>query len=198
MEQTAFDPETERLEALGRYDVLDTEPEPSFERLVGLARQLLGVPTALITLVAEERQWFKARVGFEPGETGRDVSFRDHTIRQGRVMVVRDAQKDPRFQDNPLVTGAPGIRFYAGAPFETPDGYKLGALCVIDTAPRAEFSVEAEAALSELSALVMDALELRRAAAAAVTETAALRASETRLRQPVGRGFPLCGRPTAS
>ncbi len=187
MEQVTFDLETERLEALGRYGVLDTEPEPSFERVVRLARQLLGVPTALVTLVVEERQWFKARVGFEPGETGRDVSFCDHTIRQGGVMVVRDAQKDPRFQDNPLVTGAPGIRFYAGAPLETPDGYKLGALCVIDTAPHAEFSAEAEAVLSELSALVMDALELRRAAAAAVTETAALRASETRLRQLVGR-----------
>ncbi len=185
MERTDYDLETERLEVLERYGVLGTAPEPSFDRVVRVARQLLGVPIALVTLVDEDRQWFKARVGLELSETGRDVSFCDHAIRQDGVMVVRDAQKDPRFQDNPLVTGAPGIRFYAGAPLETLDGYKLGTLCVIDTTPRAEFSAEAEAVLTELAALVMDALELRRAAATA--EARASGASERRLRRLVGQ-----------
>lgn len=186
VEETGYDLETERLEVLGRYGV-GTAPEPSLDRVVRVARQLLGVPIALVTLIAEERQWFKARVGLELSETGRDISFCDHAIRQDGVMVVRDPQKDPRFQHNPLVTGAPGIRFYAGAPLETPNGYKLGTLCVIDTAPRTEFSAEAEAVLTELAALVMDVLEVRRAAASAEAAAQALEASQTRLRLLVGQ-----------
>ena len=164
------DLETERLAVLGQYGVLDTAPEPSFERVVRLAEHLLEVPIALVTLVAEKRAWFKARVGFELHETGRDISFCDHTIRQDGVMVVHDAQKDPRFRDNPLVTGAPGIRFYAGAPLTAPSGYNLGALCVLDRVPRT-VSAETAATLTDLAAVVMSEFELRR-----------LRASEARLR----------------
>lgn len=103
--ERAADLETERLEVLGQYGVLDTEPEPSFERVVRFAERFLEVPIVLVTLVAEKRGWFKARVGLELYETGWDISFCDHTICQDGVMVVRDAQKDPRFRDNPLITG---------------------------------------------------------------------------------------------
>ena len=187
MVRTAYDPKTERLEVLSRYAVLDTEPEPTFERVVALAQRIFEVPMVLITLVAEEGGWLKARVGLDLRELSRDGGFCDHTIRQDGVMVVRDAQKDPRFRDNPLVTGVPGIRFYAGAPLKAPTGHNLGALCILDTAPHDKFSDEAGATLMDLAAVVMDALESRRAAAEAAAAERTLRVSEARLRLLIGQ-----------
>ena len=155
--------EASRLQVLGSYAVLDTAPEPAFERLVQLASRLLRCPIVLISLVDENRQWFKARVGLEACDTSRDLSFCAHALLGDETLVIPDATADPRFRGNPLVTGKPGIRFYAGALLVTPDGYKLGTLCAIDTMPRAHFPVEDRETLEQLAALVVDAMEFRRA-----------------------------------
>jgi GAF domain-containing protein len=120
------------------------------------------VPTVLITLLDEERQWFKSRVGLEATETPREQAFCGYTILADEVMQVRDATRDPRFADNPLVTGETGLRFYAGAPLTVPDGQRLGALCAIDTRPR-ELDERQRQALRDLAALAADELRLRRA-----------------------------------
>lgn len=154
-------PEAARLAALRRYDILDTPPEPGFDRIVRLASHLLGTPISLVSLVDEKRQWFKARMGLDATETPRSMAFCAHAILGDDVMVVPDAVNDRRFHDNPLVTGAPHIRFYAGAPLCTPEGHRLGTLCVIDQEPR-QMDDERRALLADLSALVVDELELRR------------------------------------
>ncbi|WPB77879.1 ATP-binding protein [Archangium violaceum] len=129
--------EEKRLQALRRYDILDTLPESEYDDIVQLAAQLCGVPIALVSLVDRERQWFKANVGL-PGvrETERCVSFCTFAIEREHVLIVEDASQDPRFAANPLVAGAPYIRFYAGAPIQSEDGFTLGTLCVIDRQPR--------------------------------------------------------------
>ncbi len=152
-----------RLEALYHYGVLDTEPEPAFDRIVGLAQRLFKVPIVLVRLVAEDGQWFNAGYGLDLRETGLDVSFCAHATGRDGVMVVPDTHDDSRFRENPLVTGEPGIRFYAGAPLKTPDGYNLGTLCLLDTVPHAGLSGEAIATLTDLAAMVVDELELRHA-----------------------------------
>ncbi|MDP4528507.1 ATP-binding protein [Alkalimonas delamerensis] len=144
------DNETQRLQALQQLAVLDTEAEERFDRLTRLARRLFDVPIALITLVDADRQWFKSRQGLDACETGRDISFCGHAILQPDVFVVPDASKDDRFADNPLVTGAPHIRFYAGAPLRTASGYRIGTLCVIDRRPRV-LDQEAQHALRDLA-----------------------------------------------
>lgn len=128
--------EAMRLRALHELKLLDTSPEERFDRLTRLAKRMFDVPIALISLVDEHRQWFKSRQGLDACETGRDISFCGHAILGQDVLLVTDATKDPRFADNPLVTGAPHIRFYAGAPLHTVDGYRLGTLCLIDSKPR--------------------------------------------------------------
>ncbi|WP_296950034.1 GAF domain-containing protein [uncultured Massilia sp.] len=125
-----------RLAALYNLLILDTPPEERFDRIVAFAAQEFDVPIALVTLLDSDRQWFKAKVGVDVCETGRDVSFCGHAILRPDVMVVPDALADARFADNPLVTGAPFIRFYAGAPLELPSGERLGTLCLIDRRPR--------------------------------------------------------------
>lgn len=132
---TTFDDE-ERLRALSDYRVLDTPPEQVFDNLTRMATEIFRVPIALVSLVDEERQWFKSRVGLDVSETPRAHAFCDHAIRGDGPMVVKDATGDPRFVDNPLVTGEPGIRFYAGVPLRTPEGHGLGTLCLIDRVPR--------------------------------------------------------------
>ena len=129
--------EHQRLSTLRAYNILDTLPEERFDRLTRLARRLFDVPIALVSLVDMNRQWFKSCQGLEVQEMPRDVSFCGHAILADDIMEVPDAQNDSRFHDNPLVTGEPGIRFYAGCPLMVPDGIKLGTLCLIDTAPRA-------------------------------------------------------------
>ncbi|VVD91908.1 putative GAF sensor diguanylate cyclase [Pandoraea communis] len=153
--------EAERLAALRRYEILDTPPEPAFDRIVRLASHLLGTPIALISLIDETRQWFKARQGIDAAQTPRSMAFSAHAILDDDVLVVPDARADRRFADHPLVTGEPNIRFYAGAPLRTPEGHRLGTLCVIDRRPRT-LDDEKRALLADLSALVVDELELRR------------------------------------
>jgi diguanylate cyclase (GGDEF)-like protein/PAS domain S-box-containing protein len=150
-----------RLATLRQYRILDTPSEPEFDRIVDLARTMFNVPIALVTLLDDSRQWFKACYGVNVQETEREIAFCDYTIRDDAVMVVHDAQQDVRFRDNPLVTGEPYIRFYAGAPLTVSNGTNLGSLCVIDTKPRASFGELQRQQLIHLAAVVVDALELR-------------------------------------
>ena len=158
------DSEAHRLAILHDYHVLDSLPEQAFDDLTLLAAQICQTPIALISLVDEDRQWFKSKIGLSASETSRDVAFCAHAIlNPDGIMEVRDAQRDPRFADNPLVTAEPHIRFYAGAPLVSPDGLALGTLCAIDHVPR-ELSDEQKVALRALSRTVVALLESRRTA----------------------------------
>ncbi len=161
---TADGPFTEaaRLAALRELDLLDTVPEAGFDDIVAIAQAVTGAPTALVSLVDADRQWFKARIGIDVCETPRSVAFCDLTIRDHAVLVTLDASRDPRFQDNPLVTGDPHIRFYAGAPIHTADGHAIGTVCVLDTQPRDRF--DDSAALAAIARQAATLIELRRIA----------------------------------
>ncbi len=150
----------ERLAALYRYDILDTEAETEFDDFTRLAAQICGVPMALITLVDKDRQWFKSRVGFEAKEGARDVSFCGHAIMGTEVFEVPDATHDERFFDNPAVTGNPNIRFYAGAPLVTSTGSAIGTLCVFDAQPKTLTREQIEA-LEALGRQVIRQMDLR-------------------------------------
>ena len=153
--------EVKRLKVLWQYDVLDTVPEEIFDDLTDLAAHICEAPVALISLVDENRQWFKSRVGISLQETSRDISFCAHALLTDDLLVIPDATKDPRFRDNPMVTGPQRIRFYAGAPLVTPDGHALGTLCVLDKQPR-KLRSEQLKALQVLARHVVSQLELRR------------------------------------
>lgn len=163
---------------------MDTPPEAAFDRIVHLAVQVFQVPIALVSLVDHERQWCKACYGLDTRETHRDLSFCTHALLADEVLVVPDATRDPRFVANPLVTGAPGIRFYAGPPLRTHDGYPLGTLCILDTTPRA-FGTAAQTMLADLAALVINELEFRRALTQAQHMEAALAQANDALEQRV-------------
>lgn len=164
--------EAARLDALRRYAILDTGAEQSYDDLTRLAAHIAGTPIALISLIDEDRQWFKSRVGLDATETPRDQAFCAHAIlKPEETMVVPDATRDVRFSGNPLVTGGPGIRFYMGTPLLTPDRQPLGTLCVIDNQPR-EMEPERVAALEILSRQVVAQFELRRVAAELKQEVA--------------------------
>ncbi|KQP05334.1 sensor domain-containing phosphodiesterase [Pseudorhodoferax sp. Leaf265] len=154
----ASEAERERLLALEATKLVDSPATEDFDRITRLAAALFNVPTALISLVTHDRQWFKSRVGMEAAETERGAAFCDHTIRSPDVLVVEDAAKDRRFKFNRLVCNQPGIRFYAGAPLITLSGHALGSLCIIDTKPRQLSDGEA-AQLKDLAALVMAQIE---------------------------------------
>ncbi|WP_199313515.1 response regulator [Leptolyngbya sp. FACHB-671] len=161
--QVAPLPENEalRLQALNRCEVLDTPPEAAFDDLTRLAAQICQTPVALVSLVDAKRQWFKSKVGLDASETPRNVAFCAHTVLQPEaLLIVPNALADPRFANNPLVTADPHIRFYAGAPLVTPDGFTLGSLCVIDFVPR-NLSLEQQETLRVLARQVVTQLELR-------------------------------------
>ena len=147
--------EDERLNTLRGYGILDTHPEDRFDELTRLAALICGTPISLISLVDEDRQWFKSKTGLEVSQTPREEAFCAHAIMSAEVLVVPDASQDPRFATNPLVLGELHVRFYAGAPLTAPNGHHLGALCVIDRVPR-QLSPEQLEALRILSGQVMD------------------------------------------
>ena len=128
--------EATRIDTLRGLSILDTSPEERFDRLTRLAKRLFGVPIALVSLVDEDRQWFKSCQGLDASETSRDISFCGHAILRDHIFLIPDAALDERFHDNPLVTGEPYIRFYAGCPLNVPNGGNLGTLCIIDCEPR--------------------------------------------------------------
>jgi anti-sigma regulatory factor (Ser/Thr protein kinase) len=153
--------ESARLDALRRYRILDTKPEQSFDDLTALASHICETPFALISLIDADRQWFKSRVGIAETETPRSFAFCDHAIHDPHVFIIPDALGDARFRDNPMVAGAPHIRFYAGAPLVTAEGHALGTLCVADTVPRTLNPQQLEA-LQALRRQALAQLELRR------------------------------------
>ena len=155
------DNEDERLAELLSYDVLDTEAEQLFDDLTTLASQICDTPIALISLIDPDRQWFKSRVGLDAEETSREIAFCSHAILQDDVFEIPNASLDPRFHDNPLVTGAPDIRFYAGAPLVSPSGHAIGTLCTIDRKPR-KLTESQKTSLQTLSKSVVAHLELKR------------------------------------
>jgi GAF domain-containing protein len=154
--------EADRLADLNSYGVLDTKPEDAFDRVVTLARVLFDTPMAAVTLVDHDRQWFKARAGIDVEQTARSDSFCSHAMEGNGVFVVPDARLDPRFAENPLVVGEPNIRFYAGAPLRSASGHSLGAVCVISSDPRGEFSAEDQAKLQILANIVGTEMELKK------------------------------------
>ena len=153
--------EAERLQALADYGLMDTPPEPVFDEIVALASYVFRAPIALVSLLDEKRQWFKARTGLDVSEIPREHAFCVHTILEPEGMVVSDALSDPRFASNPFVTGKPGIRFYAGTPLRTREGHALGTLCVLDTKPRFHLDPEQMQALQMLGRHLMAQIEIR-------------------------------------
>ena len=170
--------ESERLRALQDYGVLDTPPEAAFDDLAALAAQICGAPISLVSLLDRHRQWFKAHHGLALTETSRAASFCTHVISlSGELLIVPDATLDPRFAGNPLVTGPPGIRFYAGVPLCTPGGHTIGTLCVIDRQPRALNPAQLES-LQVLGRQVMAQLEQRRSLNEAIRNEVRLKNSQ--------------------
>ncbi len=183
--------ETERLAALKSYDILGSAPEAAFDDLARLAANICAAPTALISLTDENRQWFKSRGNLEICEAARDIAFSAYTIRNpAEVLIVEDATKDPRFSNNPSVTGEPHVRFYAGAPLVSPDGFALGSLCVVDYKPRS-ISAEQIESLKMLARQVVAQMELRRDIAEREKSRQKLAASEQRFRDFVDNSLGL-------
>lgn len=156
--------EARRLEALRRYNILDTPPEAAFDRITALAARLFGMPIALVSLIDESRGWFKSAYGFDIQEVQRDATICSLALLSHEVLVIPDTRQDTRLACNPFVQNEPGLRFYAGAPLVTQDGFNLGTLCLLDTKPRDALTDEQQTVLADLAAMVIDELELRLAA----------------------------------
>lgn len=152
--------EKQRLKELADYELLDTEAEKEFDDLVRLASKICDTSISLVSLIDEDRQWFKAKIGLDINQTDRNVAFCNHTILQDELLEIKDTLQDERFKNNPFVTGNPNIRFYAGVPLITVAGHKLGSLCVVDTTPK-ELDKEQQFALKTLARQVMNLIELR-------------------------------------
>lgn len=182
--------EDERLRALDRYDILDTPPEDSFDRITRLARALFDVPIVTLVFLDAHRQWFKSRVGLAACETERDDAFCNITIRKNTPLVVEDTMLDPRFAQNRFVTGDPGIRFYAGVPLAVPEGGNIGTLCLIATEPR-QFGAAQIDLLADLARLVLTELELR---AVATTDMLTATLSRRAFTREAERAFSLAVR----
>ena len=174
--------EPQRLQALKRYDMLDTPAEKAFDDLTQLAAQICQVPVALISLIDADRQWFKSKIGVDVAETCRDQAFCAHAILQPTLMEIEDAQQDQRFCSNALVTGDPYIRFYAGMPLVTSDGYALGTLCVVDYQPRTLTPMQRQA-LQSLADQVVSQFELRRSVVLLQSHVAQRQQTEVILRR---------------
>ena len=157
---SAWTDEQSRLDAVRRYDVLDTPPDGAFDRITALAARLCDVPISIVSIVDVDRIWFKSHHGLDAQETSRDPGLCASAILQNEPWVIADASKDPRTLANPLVAGESGFRFYLGVPLKTHDGFNLGTLCVIDREPRAATDSDI-ATLKDLAAIVIDELELR-------------------------------------
>lgn len=153
--------DADRVRAVRVLEILDTKIERTFEEVATLASTVCGTPIALVSLADSKRHWFKAKIGIVLSEASRDISFCEYTIQQSGFWVVPDALEDPRFAQHPFVTSEPNIRFYAGAPILTEEGYALGSVCVIDHVPR-ELSESQLAALQSLARLALQQMELRR------------------------------------
>jgi GAF domain-containing protein len=154
--------EQDRLEALRQYGIMDTPPEEEFDNITSLASRICGTPISLITLLDDERQWFKASVGIDLKETPIEYAFCAHAIRNpSELTVVRDSRKDERFADNPFVTGEPHIVFYAGMPLVDEGGHALGSLCVLDVQEQT-LSPFQLTALKQLAKQVVTLLQLRK------------------------------------
>ena len=154
--------EKSRIEVLKSYEILDSPSDDDYNSITFLASEIFNAPISLISLVDEERQWFKSKIGLDISETERDISFCTHAIHTSdEVYVIEDARKNPMFQNNPLVTGKPDIVFYAGAPLVDSDGYVIGTLCIIDTKERS-FSTQEAQKLKILANQVMKLLDLRK------------------------------------
>jgi diguanylate cyclase (GGDEF)-like protein len=163
MHEDKLDDEDARLAALRRYELRDTTDNRPFERVVELIQQVLGVPMAAVTLIYADTQWLKASRGMKYGETAREEAFCTHTIRQFGPFAVNDARLDPRFAENPMVTGAPFIRSYLGVPLTTPEGYNIGSLCAIDDEPRLFDKAQGEM-MRKLAEIVVEQFELQQIA----------------------------------
>jgi PAS domain S-box-containing protein len=176
--------EMERLAALRSFGILDSEPELAYDELSALAAYICQTPVALVSLIDENRQWFKSRVGWTAEETPREVAFCAHAILLPSLFIVPDASADDRFANNPLVTSSPGIRFYAGAPLVTAEGHALGTLCVMDHKPR-ELTAEQAQALRALSHQVVAQLRLRKQLAEQLRVNAELAQANETLREAI-------------
>ncbi len=170
--------DTQRLEALESYDVLDTRPDDAFDCLTRLACRHFGTPIALVSLVDENRQWFKSGYGLDAMETDRESAFCGYTIMSADPLIVLDATSDPRFSDNTLVCGSPDIRFYAGAPLISPLGFRLGTFCIIDVKAHDSFSEEETTALKDFATATIEMLELQRRTKSYDAEESERRSSE--------------------
>jgi len=145
--------EVERLHALRTLQILDTSHEERFDRVTRIAKRMFGVSISLVSLIDEDRQWFKSRQGFETTETSRDISFCGHAINQDNLFIIPNTSKDERFFDNPMVTSAPNIRFYAGYPLKIQNGLNIGTLCLLDETPR-EMNEEDQQLFKDLGAMI--------------------------------------------
>lgn len=177
--------ETERLEALYELDLLYSEPEEAYDEVAVLASQIAETPISLITLIDAEKQWFKSKVGTEGSETDREIAFCSHAILQEEPMIVGNMLEDERFAENPLVVNDPSVRFYAGFPLLTPEGYALGTLCVLDNKPR-ELSPDQIFGLQTLANQVLRTIRLRRALKDEVTKSQVIEEQRDELLQSKG------------